>query len=107
MTDMDITDQKIAESAADTPAPLSTVQEVPLAQQALTESQRKLEDKRKLVEAMNLGLVPVYYEPELPPQQPKVSASDPHDDQDFEPSTFFLYGTLMDPPSADGSGNAG
>ncbi|KAK0710532.1 hypothetical protein B0T21DRAFT_376738 [Apiosordaria backusii] len=47
---------------------------------------------------MNSGLIPVYDEPEyLPQEQPKASVEEPQDDQDFEPCTFFLYGTLMDP----------
>ncbi|KAK4172525.1 hypothetical protein QBC36DRAFT_362508 [Triangularia setosa] len=104
MTDMGVTDQKSTENAADSPALLSarrqaaalTISEVPLDERPLTANQRRLEDKRKLVEAINLGLILVYDEPELP-QQPKASAPDPQDDQDFEPCTFFLCGTLMDP----------
>lgn len=48
---------------------------------------------------MNAGLVPLYEVPESPPKlHSSPSAEEPLDDQgDFEPCTFFVYGSLMDP----------
>ncbi|KAH6854730.1 hypothetical protein B0I37DRAFT_362901 [Chaetomium sp. MPI-CAGE-AT-0009] len=68
--------------------------------QQWTERQQRLEDKRRLVEGMRSGQIPVYSEPELPsaPDMP-IPRDDDNDSKqdDFEPCTFFFYGSLMDP----------
>ncbi|KAK4040313.1 hypothetical protein C8A01DRAFT_46297 [Parachaetomium inaequale] len=73
-----------------------------LSHQQWTERQQGLEDKRRLVEGMRSGRIPVYAEPELPSTRTTPNMPIPRDDNDgkqddFEPCTFFFYGSLMDP----------
>ena len=73
--------------------------------QAFTERQRNLknvEDKKKIMAAMEPGVRPVPGELESPIEHTtsSTSAREPQHNQaaaDFEPYTFFVYGTLMDP----------
>ena len=56
-----------------------------------------MEDKRKLVEAIDSGQMPLFYGDTQPLQSPIKTSGEGQDLTDFEPCMFFFYGTLMDP----------
>ncbi|KJZ80236.1 hypothetical protein HIM_00086 [Hirsutella minnesotensis 3608] len=59
------------------------------------EAAQRLEDKKRLAEAINSGQMPLF-EGFSAPNEPVAPAA-PKDVDDFEPCTFFFYGTLVDP----------
>ncbi|KAK4164071.1 AIG2-like protein [Cladorrhinum sp. PSN259] len=74
-------------------------QEAPFNETHLTDRQKRLEDKRKMVAAINSGLLSVHDDDNAQRQPTEASAEESQqvDDKDFEPCIFFVYGTLMYP----------
>ncbi|KAK3306713.1 uncharacterized protein B0T15DRAFT_528051 [Chaetomium strumarium] len=96
MAEFDDTDRNSEHAAAATFRCVDDILDDP----PLTYEQWKLREKIRMVEAINSGRLPLYDEPELPPSSTEttVPTEQPQgEDQDFEPYTFFVYGTLMDP----------